>query len=118
MLLLYGFNRLIPALYGQFFLFLVEATTISIYGMCFLFWGLGASFNTILFFSHLFRVISPDNLLPDQGTLFLLNEFLRHAVCDVNPVNNFLRPSVTIKRELDPLELFLQTSTFIVTASL
>ena len=104
-------------LYMETFPFLVEATTISIYGRCFLFWGLGASFNTILFFSHLFRVISPDNLSPYQGTLFLLSDFLRHAVCDVNPVNNFPRQSVTIEGEVVPLELFSGTSTFTVTAS-
>ena len=59
--------------------FLVEATTISIYGRCFLFWGLGASFNTILLFSHLFSVISPDNLSPYQGSLFHLNDFLSQS---------------------------------------
>ena len=90
------------------FPFLVKATTISIYGRCFLFWGLGASFNTILFFSHLLRVISPDNLSPYQGTLSLLSDFVRHAVCDVNPVNIFLRQSVTKKVEFVPLELFSQ----------
>ena len=118
LLLFYDFNRFIPALYRQSFVFLVEATTISKYGRCFLFWGLGANFNTFLFFSHLFRVISPDNLLPYQGILFLLCDFLRHAVCDVNPVNVFPRQSVTIKGELVPIELFSQTSNFIVTASL
>ena len=97
--------------------FLVQATTISIYGRCFLFWGLGASFNTILFLSHLFRVISPHNLSPYQGTLFLLSDFLRHAVCDVNPVNSIRRQSVTIKGELVTLELFSRTSTFIFIAS-
>ena len=51
----------------------------------FLFWKLGASFNTVLFFSHLFRVTSPDNLSPYQGTLFVLGDFLSHAVCDVKP---------------------------------
>ena len=61
------------------FSFLVEATTISIYGRCFLFWGHGASFNTILFFSHLFSVISPDNLSPYQGSLFHLNDFLSQS---------------------------------------
>ena len=81
------------------------------------FLGLGASFNTILFLSQLFRVISPDNMSPYQGTLFLLSDFLRHAVCDVNPVNNFPRHSVTIKGKLVPLELFSQTITFIVTDS-
>ena len=96
---------------------LVETTTISIYGRCFSFSGLGTSFNTILFFSHLFRVISPDSLSPYEGTLFLLCDFLRHAVCDVNPVNIFPRQSVTIKGELFSLELFSQTSTFIFVAS-
>ena len=57
--------------------FLVEATTISIYGRCFLLWGLGASFNTILLFSNLFSVISPDNLSPYQGSLFHLNDFFQ-----------------------------------------
>ena len=97
--------------------FLVEATTISIYGRFLLFRGLGASFNTILFFSHLFRVISPDNLSPYQRTLFLLRDFLRRAVCDVNPVKSFSRQSLTIEWELVPLELFSQTSTFIFIAS-
>ena len=59
--------------------FLVEATTISKYGRCFLFWRLGVSFNTILFFSHLFSVISPDNLSPYQGSLFHLNDFLSQS---------------------------------------
>ena len=76
---------------------MVEATPISINGRCF-FWWLGASFNTIFFFSHLFRVISPDNLSPYHGTLFLLSDFLRHAVCDDNPVNDFPTQSVTLKR--------------------
>ena len=75
-LLLCDFFQFIPALYGQLFLFLVEATTISIYGMCMSFWGLGASFNTIFVSNHLFGVISPDNLSPYQGTLFLLSNFL------------------------------------------
>ena len=55
----------------------------------FLFWGLGASFNTILFFSHLFRVTSPGNLSPYQGTLFLLSDFPKHAACVVNPREQF-----------------------------
>ena len=66
-------------------MFFIETTTISVNVSCFFFWGIGASLNTILFFSHLFRVISPDNLSPHQGTLFLLDDFLRHAVYDVNP---------------------------------
>ena len=37
------------------------------------------------FSSHLFRVISPNNLSLYQGTLFLLSNFLGHAVCNVNP---------------------------------
>ena len=81
---------------------------------CFIFWGLGSSFNTILFFSHQFRVISPDNLSPYQGTLFLLSDFLRHALCDVNPVNNIPRQSVAIKGDFVLLELFSQTGTFIL----
>ena len=44
------------------------------------FQGPGASFNTILFFSHLFGVISADNLSPYQGALFRLSDFLRHAI--------------------------------------
>ena len=55
----------------------------------FLFWGLGANFNTIFFFNHLFRVISPDNLSPNQKTLFLLTDFLGLALCDVNPREYF-----------------------------
>ena len=52
----------------NFSFFLVEATTISIYGRCFFFWQLGASSYTVLFFIHLFGVISPDNLWPYQET--------------------------------------------------
>ena len=73
--------------------------------------------STLLFFSQSFRVISPDNLSPYQGTLFLLSDFLRHAVCDVNPVNIVVRQSVTLKGELVPVELFSQTSASVVTAS-
>ena len=116
LLLLYDFNRFIPALYGQHFLFGRSYNDFHIWKV-FPFWGLGASFNTILFFSHLLRVISPDNLSPYQGTLLLLGDFLRHAVCNVNPVNKFPRQSVTINGELVPLELFSQTSTFILLAS-
>ena len=96
------------------FPFLVEATAVSIYGMCFLFWGLGASFYTNLFFSHMFRVLPPDNLSSYQGTLFFLSDFLTDAVGDVNSVNI---QSVTIEGELVRLELFSQTSTFILKAS-
>ena len=32
------------------------------------------------YYSHLFRVISPEKLSPYQRTLLLLNDFLRHAV--------------------------------------
>ena len=117
LLLLYDFNRFIPALYGQPFLFWSKLQRFPYMEGVSFFWGLGASFNIILFFSHLFRVISPENLSPYEGTLSLLSDFLRHAVCEVNPVNNFPRQSVTIKGELVPLELFSQTSTFIVTAS-
>ena len=78
--------------------FLVEATTISKYGRCLLFCGLGASFNTILFFSHLFREFRPDNLSPYQGTLFLLSDFLRHTVCDVNPVKKICQTVCHHKR--------------------
>ena len=87
--LLYDFNQFIPALYGQRFFSLVGGTTISTYGRCFLFWGLGASFNTILFFGHLFGVIPPDNLSTYQRTLILSSSFLRHAVCEVNPLELF-----------------------------
>ena len=117
LLLLYDFNQFIPALYGELFPFWSRLTTISIYGRCFFFWGLGASLNTILFFTFLFRVISPKNLSPHRGTLFLLSGFVRHPVCNVNPVNSFPRQSVTTKGELVPLELFSQTSAFILIAS-
>ena len=78
------------------FSFLVEATTISIYGRCFLFWGLGASFNTILFFSQLFSVISPDNLSPYQGSLFHLNDFLSQSVYLSGYLFTFLRQTVAL----------------------
>ena len=114
--LLYDINRFIPALYGKHLLFWSKLQRFP-YMEGVSFFGTWCKFYTILFFSHLFTVISPDNLSPYQGTLFLLSDFLRHAVCDVNPVNNFPRQSVTIKRELVPLELFSQTSTFILIAS-
>ena len=117
LLFLYDFNRFIPALYGQPFLFWSQLQRFPYMEGVSFFGDFGASFNTILFLNHFFRVISPDNLSPYQGTLFLLSDFLRHAVCDVNPVNNFPRQSVTIKGELVPLELFSQTSTFILIAS-
>ena len=117
LLLLYDFNRFIPALCGQTFLFWSKLQRFPYMESVSFFWGLGASFNTILFFSHLFRKTSPDNLSPYQGTFFLLNDFLRHAVSDLNPVNSFPRQSVTIKGELVPLEMFSQTSTFILIAS-
>ena len=79
--------------------------------------GIGASFNTILFFSHLFRVIFSDSLSPYQKTLFLLSAFLRHAVCDVNPREPFSPTVCPHKRKLFPLELFSQTSTFILITS-
>ena len=117
LLILYDFNRFIPALYGQLFLFQSKLQRFPYMEGVSFFWRLCASFNTILFSSDLSRVISPDNLSPYQGTLFLLSDFLRHAVCNVNPVKNFPRQSVTIKGELVPLELSSPTSTFILIAS-
>ena len=117
LLLLYDFNRFKPALYGQPFFFWSKLQRFPYMEGVSYFWGVGASFNTIFFFSHLFRVFPPNNLSPYQGTLFPLSDFLRYAVCDVNPVNNFFRQTVSIKGELVPLELFSQTSTFIVIAS-
>ena len=76
--------------------FLVEATTISIYERCFLFRGLGASFYTISFFSHLFSVISPDNLSPYQGSLFQLNDFLSQSVYLSGYLFTFLRQFVAL----------------------
>ena len=65
------------------------------------FWGLGESFNAILFSSQLFIVISPDKLSSHQGTLFFVSDFLRDAVSgDVNPRNKFPRQSVTKKGNL------------------
>ena len=69
------------------------------------------------FSSHLFRLISPDNLWLYQGTLFLLSKFLRHVVCAVNLRKHFSRAVCHHKRELVPLELFSQTSTFILIAN-
>ena len=63
-----------------FFLLVVNATMLSIYGSYFPFWGPVATFNTILFFNRLFRVNSPDNLSPYQRILLHLSDFLRHAV--------------------------------------
>ena len=80
LLLLCNFNLFIPTLYAQVFLFLVRATTIPIYGRCYLFWGLGASHNFILFFSLCFRVFSPDDLSSYQGTLSHLRDFFKHVV--------------------------------------
>ena len=74
----------------------------------------------VFFFGDLvqiFRLISPGNLSLYRGTLFPLFDFLGHAVCDVNPVNNFPRQFVTVKGELVPLELFSQTSTLVLLAS-
>ena len=116
LLLFYDFNRFIPALYGQPFLFWLKLQRFP-YMEGVSYFGDLVQVLTLLCFSRLLRVISPDNLSPFQGTLFLLSDFLRHAVCDVNPVNNFPRQSITIKRELVPLELFSQTSILIVTAS-
>ena len=71
--------------------FFVEATTISIYERCFLFWRLGSSFN----FQHSFDFQSfgqsnfsrhPFALTGDFVRLFsVVRVFLRHHVCDVNP---------------------------------
>ena len=114
LLLLYDFNRLIPAFYIQIFLFWSKLQRFPY--MEAVFWGLAATFNTFLFFSYLFRVISPDNLSPYQGTLFILSDLFRHAVWDVNPVKNFPNTFTVChhEREFVPLELFSQTSTFIL----
>ena len=79
LLLLYNFYRFLQALYGQPFLFWSKLQRYP--------YMRGVSFirdlvqvSTLLFFSHLFRVISPDNLSPYKGTLFHLSDFHRHAV--------------------------------------
>ena len=105
LLLLYDFNHIIPALYGQPFLLWSKVQRFP-YMEGVSFFGDLVQFLALFFFSPSFRVISPDNLTPYQGTLFLLSDFLRNAVCDDNPVNIFLRQSVTIKGELVPIELF------------
>ena len=82
----------------------------------FLFWGLDANFNTILFFSQLFRGVPPDNMSLYQGTSFLWSDCLRHAVCDVNSREYVFQTVCHHKRELVPLEFFSQTSTFTLIA--
>ena len=117
MLLLFDFNRFIPVLFGQPFLFWSKLQRFPYMGGLSFFGTLVQVLHTSLFFSHLFRVISPDNLSPYQGTLFLLSNFLTHAVCDVNPGKYFSQTVCHHKRELVLLELFSQTSTFIPIAS-
>ena len=118
LLVLYDFNRFLLALYGQISLLWSKLQRFPYKGGVSFFGGIGATLNIILFFSHLFKVNYTDNLLPYQGFLFLLGDFLRYAVCDVNHVNKFPRQSVTLKRELVPLQLFSQTRTFLLLASL
>ena len=99
-----NFNRFISTLYEEQF-FLVRAATVYIYGSCFSFWGIGASLNFILFFSHLLRVISSDNLSTYEGTLFHFSDFLRKAVWRWY-VPFFPKQSVTIKRDFIHLSCF------------
>ena len=80
LLLLYDFNRFIPASNGQPLLFWSNLQRFPYMGGVFFFCGLGASLRTILFLSHLSRVIYPDNLSPHQRTFLLLSDFVKHAV--------------------------------------
>ena len=97
--------------------FLVEATTVSLYGRCFFLSDL-VHVLFLFFFQSFFGVFFSDNLSPYQGILFLLSDFSRHAfLAPLIPLIIFPRQSLTIKRELVPLELFSQTSSFILKTS-
>ena len=76
-------------LYKDNIFFFGRTRTVTIYGRYLLFWGLGAGVHTFLFFNHLFRVVSPDNLSPYQGTLFFLGDFSDKLSGNVDPLNNF-----------------------------
>ena len=75
----YARNWLKLASYGQLFLFGSNLQRFPCMGSVFFLRYLVQVF-TLLFFSHLFRINSPDNLSHDHGTLFHLSDFLRHAV--------------------------------------
>ena len=79
LLLLYDFNRFIHALYGQPFLFWSKLQRFPYMGGVSFFRYLVQVLILFCFVSHLFRVISPDNLSRYQGTLFHLSDFLRLA---------------------------------------
>ena len=98
-MLFYDFNPFSPVPVGQLFLFWSKIQRFPYMGGVSSFEDLMQVLPFFLFFSHLFRVISPDNLSPYQGTLFLLNDFLRHAVCNVNPREYFLQTVCHHKRE-------------------
>ena len=117
LLLLYDFNRFIPALYGQLFLFWSKLQPFPYMGVVSFFGVLGANFNTFLFFSYLFRVITPDTcrfarVLRSSSVIF--SDKLSAMLI---PGNNFSRQCVTIKREFVQLDLFSQTSTLILVTS-
>ena len=80
LLLLYDFNRFIPALYGQLFLFWSKLQRFLYKGGVSFLRNLVQVLTLFCFSTHLFRVTSPDNLSPYQGTLFHLSDFLRQAV--------------------------------------
>ena len=107
-LLLYDSNGFLPALYPhkRTLPFLVKATTIFIYARCFLFWGPGASLNTILFFSRSVRVFSPDNLSPYRGLCSTYLFFSDTLFGDVNPRECSSHKVCHLKRELVPLDSF------------
>ena len=74
--------------------------------------GPGASFNTI-FFSHLFSVISPDNLSPHQGLSSTWVDSSDKLSGDVKPREKISQTVCHKKVELVPLELFWHSSSLI-----
>ena len=80
LLLLYEFNRFIPALYGQLFFFWSKLPRFPYKGAVSFFKHLVQVLTVYCFFTDLFRVTSPDNLPPYQGNLFHLSDFLRPVV--------------------------------------
>ena len=76
------------------------------------FWGLGASLNTLLIFSRLFKIFSPENPGLINGAPFIL-VILSRCLAVLILVNDFPRQPVTKNVEVVTLELFSQTSTFV-----
>ena len=85
LLLLYNFNSSKPALYEQLFRFWLKLERFPFMGGAFFFKYL----VQVLYFGHLFRVISSENLSPYHGTLFHLRIFSDTLSGDVNPRENF-----------------------------